>query len=100
MIYEVTMSPTMDDFADRDHMGRCSKMPTLGLCEPQRHKARWHGTVLVKKRLILPKFFSVVQLLCIPVSPAASERVFSSAGRMLGNKEQTYRPGGPIFKKS
>jgi len=38
----------------------------------------------MENKSILPKMFSVVkQVLCVPASSAASERVFSTAGRVL-----------------
>jgi len=47
----------------------------------------------VEHHAVLPKLFSVVQqVLCIPVSSAASERVFSTAGRLLDKRRTSLAP--------
>ena len=42
---------------------------------------------------VLPKLYTVArQVLCVPASSAASERVFSTAGRMLENSRTNFSP--------
>jgi len=43
---------------------------------------------------VLPKLYTVAcQVLCVPASSAASERVFSTAGRLLEKRRTNLSPG-------
>jgi len=48
----------------------------------------------LQNRTVLPKLFAVAcKILCIPASSAASERVFSTAGRLLEKWRTSLAPG-------
>ena len=45
-------------------------------------------------KAVLPKLYTVArQVLCVPASSAASERVFSTAGRLLEKRRTNLSPG-------
>jgi len=87
--------PRLDDFAD--------------LCDPQemgreRNELAEYTNLKVSKdtdliqfwldnKSVLPKLYTVArQVLCVPASSAASERVFSTAGRLLEKRRTTLSP--------
>ncbi len=88
--------PRLDDFAD--------------LCDPQemgreRNELMEYVNLKVSKdtdliqfwldnKSVLPKLYTVArQVLCVPASSAASERVFSTAGRPLEKRRTKLSPG-------
>jgi len=86
------MTDDFDDLYDPDDMrrDRCELSDYVNLKVSR-------GTDLVnfwlEHRAVLPKLFSVAQqMLCIPASSAVSERVFSTAGRLLQKRPTSLAP--------
>jgi len=82
-----------DDLCDPDDMGneRCELADYVNM------KVSRDVDMLqfwLENRAVLPKLFAVFcQVLCVPASSAASERVFSTAGRLLEKRRTSLASG-------
>ena len=90
--------PKLDDFADLcdpQEMGRVRRERNE-LAEYMNLKVSKYTDLIqfwLDNKSVLPKLFTVArQVLCVPASSAASERVFSTAGRLLEKRRTTLSP--------